>query len=451
MREPFIAIRPLSVPNRLFLAIAVSVGGWSNGLEAAQFDYQLGYRGEYSDNVTRIPNEREGRSELINTATTAFSFLENTSTLIARVLGSAAYNHYYNNSYENYTALSLDAYAEVYMAERTLSWVAADGFRRLQIDPLSPDIPTNRQNSNAWATGPNIYLRPSSVDTITFEARYGRSWVDTLEIDNDRQSYAARWGHRTSNRTTWFLNYEYTELDFENDTLNTDLSKHSYFLRADIHDARTRFTADLGRTRIDREGFESAAEWLARVSLSMSVGGLADAGLHYRREYADTGGELLPSAQPTPSPATGAGSAMPTLGVDVVTSEPYYLEQADLFYMSRGTTLPWAGQLFYRDTDYPVSPLDRTEKGASVNLEYRYSSSSSIRIHSMYNILDYAQLMREDRESTIGVSLVYRMTPNLQTSVGFNRFGRNSTAPNQDYTDNRAALTFTYGSRSAGH
>lgn len=450
MRKIFRVIRPLP-PIRLFLA-ALCTACWGSSLHAGQFDYSLGYRAEYSDNVTRVANEREGLSELINTASVQFSYLEHTNTINARVLANAAYNHYYNNTFDHQTSLSLDAYGEAFFLERTVSWVAADGFRRLQIDPLSPDTPSNRENSNAWATGPNVYLRLGAVDTVTLEARYGRSWVDTLEIDNDRQSYATRWAHRISTRTTWSLNYEYTDVDFENDVLNSDLTKHNYFFRSDVRDVRAQFIADLGRSRVEREGFEAVSDWLVHLLLSTSAGTSANAAVRYRREYADTGGELLPSAPPTPAPGTGAGSGVviPILGVDAVTNDPYYLEQVDLFYTRRGVMFPWSVQLFYRDIDYLSLSLDRMEKGASVNLGYLYSSSVSFHVLSAYNILTYDQQGREDRESNIGLVLAYRMTPNLQASLDVRRFGRRSSEPGQDFTDDRFALTFMYGSRPVG-
>lgn len=447
MMELFIAIRSLPAPRRMLLGVLVFVSCWAESLHASQLDFSLGYRAEYSDNITRIPEEREGQSELINTLSAQFSYLENTGTINARVLAGVAYNDFYHKTFDNQTNLSLDAYGEAFFVERTASWVAVDGFRKLQIDPLLPDTPTNRQDSNAWATGPNVYLRFGSVDTMTLEARYGRSWVESLDIDNDRHSYATRWAHKTSARTTWSLNYEYLDVDYENDMLNTDLSRHNAFLRADVRDPRTQFTVDVGRTRLERDDFEPSSDWLAHMTLSTQTGSNTNAGMHYRREYADTGGELLPSAPDQPVSGIGTGSGAQTLGADVVNNAPYYVKQVDLFYTRRGSTLPWLVQVFSRDIDYLMSPGDRQEEGAMVNVSYLYSSSVSFQLLSTYNILVFDQLMREDRESNVGITFAYRMTPNLQASLDIRRFGRRSSESGQDYTDDRFALTFMYGSR----
>lgn len=445
MGRKFSATRP--APDRWFLGMLACLTGWSGPLHAAQFDYNLGYRAEYSDNVTRIPSEREAQSELINTAFGNFQYLENTGTINVRVIGTAAYNNYYNNTFDNQTTYSLDAYGELFALQRTLSWVAADGFRRLQIDPLLPDTPTNRQNSNAWATGPNAYLRFGTVDTVTLEGRYGRAWVENQEIDNDRYSYAVRWAHRGSARSTLSLNYEYLDVDYENDVLNADLFRHNYFFRTSVRDARNEFTLDVGRTRIEREGFGPVSDWLVHAIASMQPGGVSVAGLRYRREFSDTGAELLPSGVAT-QPSTGTGA--PSLGADMVSSEPFYMQEAELFYSQRGNLFPWTARLFYRDIEYEISPSDRQEKGALLDLRYLYSGTMSFQLFSGYTIFEYEQPVRQDKAATYGAVLAYRMGPNLQVGLDARRFGRRSSAPDQDYTDDRFTLSIMYGSRPAG-
>lgn len=429
------------------LGMLAGVGSWSNELVASQFDYSLGYRAEYSDNVTRVPDEREGQSELINAAIAGFSFLENTGMFNARVIGSAAYSHYLNRTFENQTTFSLSSYGEAFFVERTLSWVAADGFRKLQIDPLLPDTPANRQDSNTWATGPNVYLRLGAVDTASFEGRYGRSWVDDLDIDNERYSYAARWAHRVSARSTLSLNYEHLDVDFENDALNVDMARQNYFFRANIHDARNDLTLDIGRTRIDREGYPPNRNWLIHLVASMQPDASSSFGAHYRREYSDTGGELLPAATSS-QPAPGAG--MPSLAADVVASEPFYVEDADLFYARRVATFPWTARAFHRDIDYEISPNDRQETGLLLDARYLYSSTITFQVLTAYTILSYDQTMREDRDGNMGVTITYRMTPNLQVALDLRRHGRRSTAPDQGFTDDRIALSLMYGSRPVG-
>jgi len=419
-------------------------------VQAAQFDYNLGYRAEYSDNVTRVADDQFAVEELIHTTSAGFTFLENTSALNARVHGSAAYNAYNNRTFDNQTTYLLDAYGEFFVASNTLSWVAADGFRSLLIDPQTPDTPNNRQNSNVWATGPNLGLRLSSVDTLGLEGRYGHSWVENLDLDNDRTSYAARWVHRLSERTRLSLNYEYLNVEFTENPAIPDITRHNYFLRTGIHDLRNTFVLDLGRTSIERDGFEPHRNWLVHLLLSRQSGSFSSLGMHLRREYSDTGGELLPAA--TPTPAAGAGAA--PLGADVVTGEPFYLTHADVFYNHRGSAFPWLLRAIYRDVDYENENLpvnnDRQEKAVQLDVRYQLSGTVTLQFLGTYTILAFEEPSREDRDSNAGFIVSYRMTPHIQTALDLRQFTRQSTAVNQDYTDNRVALSIIYGSRPSG-
>jgi len=104
--------------------------GWTQEIGAVGFTYYLGYRAEHSDNVFRIPDERAGQSEVINSINAGFTFLEDSSTFIARVVGSAVYQDYYRETFENQKNLTLDARGEYFFVPRVLSWVAVDGFRK---------------------------------------------------------------------------------------------------------------------------------------------------------------------------------------------------------------------------------------------------------------------------------------------------------------------------------
>jgi len=250
-----------------------------------------------------------------------------------------------------------------------------------------------------------------------------------------------------SARSTVSLNYEYLYLDYENNNLNTDVLRQNYFVRTSILDARNEFIVDLGGTKIEREGYETVSDWLMRLTGSMQSTTISRVGLRYRREYSDTGGELLYSAAPT-LPSTGP--SLPSLGASIVTGEPFYLQETDLFYTRSGAVLPWTMRAFYRDIDYEISPSDRLEKGLLLDMRYLYSSTVSLQLFTSYTIFSYDQTLREDRDSEIGITLAYRMTPTLQAGLDIRRFGRTSTAPDQDYTDDRFGLTLMYSSRPAG-
>lgn len=191
------ARRTACLPSLVLAAVGCALG-YASRVDAAQFDFNVGFRSEMTDNPSRIPNEREARSDVVNIISAQALFVDYSNTLIARIVAGSNYSDYYRDTFDTQTNSTLDAYVEAFLVERTFSWVAADGFRQVVVDPLAPDTPDNRADSNSWMTGPNAYLRISAVDTVVIEGRYGGVRVDEPRIVNWRDGYAARWQHKMS-------------------------------------------------------------------------------------------------------------------------------------------------------------------------------------------------------------------------------------------------------------
>lgn len=428
----------------LYVRLAILLIGltiWGRDAGASTFTYNLGYRGEYSDNVARVSEGQVATSDLINTLTGGFSYLQNTPTFNGRVVGSAAYFDYYHDTYDTQTDVALDAYGELFFIPQVLSWMAADGFRKLQIDPRQPDLPTNRQNSNVFLTGPNIYMHLGPVDTVTLEARYGRAGVENFELDSDRDFFAARWVHRLSSWSSLAFNYEFMDVDYENSVQNTDFQRHNYYLRTNIRSARNDYTFDVGKTRIDLERGSPISNWLIRLAATRQLNSLSSLGIQYDREYSDTSVQLLPqeaTSQPTP------GSIQQPLGADIVSHELFYTEQTELSYAWRGNTFPWLARLFSRNIDYELSASSREEKGWVIDARYVYTNALSLLAFSSYTLTHYNDPVREDQDSVFGVGLLYRVSQSLIAGADLRQYSRTSTISTQGYVDNRIAVTLTY-------
>lgn len=436
-------ITPLKV--RVLTLLICSSAGLQNAA-ASTLAYHLGYRAEYSTNIYRIPNEQEATWDLINTLTGGFTYFQNTSTFNARVAASASYFDYYRDSFGAQNDLTLDAYGELFFVPQVLSWIAADGFRKVQLDPRQADLPTNRQNSNVFLTGPNVYLHLGPVDTLTMEARYGRSGIENFEVDSERDFFSARWLHRLSTWSTATFNYEFMDVDYENSALNTDFVRHNYFLRGNIRSARNDLLFDLGKTRINLARGEPIDNLLIRLAATRQLNSVSSLGIHYSREYSDTGMQLLPAeatSQPTPS-----GVQTP-LGTDIVSHELFYNEQTELIYSWRGNTFPWTARVFSRNIEYELSPSSREEKGWLVEAQYILSNDLSLVASSSHIYTNYNDPVSETWDSITGAGLIYRLSRSLTAGIDVRRYGRASTVSTQEYTDDRISATLTYNVQSA--
>lgn len=429
-----------SLKVRVLTLLMCSSAGLPNAV-ASTFTYNLGYRAEYSTNIYRVADERAAMWDLVNTLTGGFTYIQNSSTFNARVAGSAAYFDYYRDSFDTQNDLALDAYGELFFVPQVISWMAADGFRKVQIDPRQADLPTNRQNSNVFLTGPNAYLHLGPVDTLTLEARYGRSGVEGFDVDSERDFFAARWQHRLSTWSTLAFNYEFMDVDYENSILNNDFIRHNYFIRGNIRSARNDFVFDLGKTRIELARGAPIDNLLIRFAATRQLNSVSSLGVLYGREYSDTGAQLLPveaTSQPNP------GGIQAPLGTDIVAHELFYTEQTELFYSWRGNTFPWTARVFSRNIDYELSPSSREEKGWLVDARYILTNALSLVASSSYVYTSYNNPVSETWDSITSGGLLYRLSRSLMAGIELRRYGRTSTVSTQEYTDDRISATLTY-------
>lgn len=437
-------ITPLKV-SVLTLLISSSIS--IHNAAASTFSYHLGYRAEYSDNIRRTADDQDPRWDLINTLTGGFTYLQNTSTFNARAAASASYFDYYRDTFDAQNDLTLDAYGELFFVPQVLSWVAADGFRKVQIDPRQANLPTNRQNSNVFITGPNVYLHLGPVDTVTLEGRYGRSGVEDFYDDSERDFFAARWLHRLSSRSTFTLNYEFMDVDYEDSVRNTDFIRQNYFLRGNIHSARNDFLLDLGKTRINLARGEPIDNLLFRFTATRQLNSVSSLGIHYGRENSDTGLQLLPaeaSSQPTP------GGIQVPLGTDIVLRELFYTELTEISYSWRGNTFPWTARIFSRNIDYELSPNSREEKGWLVDARYILTNALSLVASSNYVYTSYNDPVSETWDSITGIGFLYRLSRSLTAGIDVRRYERRSTIPIQEYTDDRIMANVIYNAQLVG-
>jgi hypothetical protein len=444
--------------------IFVVVAGFSTKpVGAAQLDLGAGYRVERSDNITRVHDPALRISDVTNSVIAQMLLTENSGTIVARIAANASYDHYLHESFENQTSSTLDAYGEGYLVERLFSWVVADGFRQLLVDPLESNTPTNRTNSNAWETGPNLYFRFGAVDTLKLEARYGRTRIDDPELNYQRNSYASRWLHRASPRTVFSLNYEWLNLNY--DLIDAsygvsepypDINRHRAYLRFDYREAGSIMNANIGWTHIEQQGGQAEGLPLYQLSVTRQTGTSSSYGIRFRSEYSDVGGELLPAVPAGEPSADAAGIPVPTAGT--VSQGPFALKHFEFFYLQTGVMFPTTLQLFYRDTEYLYeSENDREEIGATVSVMYAISPSLSFQILGSYQTAEYFQqvlpatdIVRKDHDSHVGAVLTYRLTPRLRAGLEARRYARRSSWEESGYIDDRFALTLTYQTRLFG-
>lgn len=406
---------------------------------AAQAAYGFGYISEYSSNIERTPTDP--RNDWINSVVGGIAYEENTADLAARVSGQVEARSYAENTFSDDVVGNLDASALWTLSPQRLTWTVEDAFRMVTLDPTTAATPRNVAGANIFNTGPDAYLRFGPVHTLSLGGRYGNVYVGDADIDNNRYTGIARWLYQSSPRTVWSLNLEHLNVSFDNDVLNENFKRDDAYARLLIRQARSEFTLDAGRSRIDRDRSPELEGSLGRLGWRRELSSESSFGLSAAAGYQDVGAALLGLLT---GPTATVAAPVPPTGTDVVTSDLYYTRQADVFYTRRGSRYGGTVRVVARELDFETTLQDRDEAGGSLELGYVHSATTSATLFGDYLKIDYAQIVREDEDIHYGLRLAYLVGRNVSVGLEGRRIERASTDAGSEFVDKRALLTVLY-------
>ena len=426
--------------TRWMLLLGVGLGGWyAQNASAGEIAFGLGYVGEYSDNIQRVPAARQ--DEQINSIVAGVAYRENGPALDAHVLTQAEYRDYRHDLYNDGPLYYADASLLWRIAPQRLNWVFVDRYDQITRNITLPDTPDNRINTNVLNTGPDLFIRLGSVNTLVLGMRYGRASYSEGDLDNSRYGASARWLYAANTEMTYSLNYEAEKIEYENVILNDSLMRHDLFVRADTHRARTRFLFDVGVTQIDRDRSGETSGYLARLTWTQQLTSGSSAGILLGSEFSDSGTVLLTTAT-SPTPAPGASPSTSIRGD--VSSDFFYTKRAEIYYNRGGSSLGLNARVYYRDIDYEIILQDRYEAGGRLEVIYNPFSLLVITVYGSHLDTQYQSFTRDDRESETGIRFLYRINRNLSATLDGRKTWRYSTNALQEYTDNRALFSLLY-------
>ena len=428
--------------KRWTLLLGVGLGGWFVQCTCAgELAYGLGYVGEYSDNIQRTTSNQQ--SEWINSVLAGVAYRENGPVLTANLLAQAEYRDYKNNIYNDGPLYYADASLLWRISPQRLNWIFVDRYDQITRNITLPDTPDNRVNTNVLSTGPDLFIRLGSVNTLVLGLRYGNATYSEGALDNSRYGASARWLYAANTEMTYSLNYEAEKSEYDNVDLNDNLMRHDVFIRADTRQARARFMLDVGATQIDRDRAGETSGYLARLTWAQQLTSGSSAGILLGSEYQDAGTALLATAT-SPISAPGAPPSLPVTGD--VTNDFFYTKRAELYYSRSGSSLGLNARAYYRDIDYEVARLDRHEAGGRIEMIYSLSSLLATTVYGSHLDIQYQSFTRDDRENETGIRFLYRVNRNLSAALDGRKSWRYSTDVRQEYTDNRVLFSLLYSS-----
>lgn len=427
------------VPGCWALAVVLPAGVWFvPAVSAGDFSYGLGYFGEYSDNIRLAPTNPQ--HEWTNIAAAGVAYQELGPSLAAHVNAEAQYFNYTRNTYSDAPRYYADAAAIWAIAPQRLHWVVVDRADQAVRNTTLPATPDNLTNTNVVSTGPDIFLHLGSVNTIVLGGRYGRASYTDGGTGNNRYSGSARWLYESNSETTYSLNYEYLQVRYDDSVLNNNYERYDLYLQGDLHQANTQATFGAGATHIYQDrGGETVGPAL-RLAATRRLTTESTASVLAADEFLDPAADLLTSATAVTSTLT-----MPTFpATHDVSGDFYKTKRVEAYYTYTGVNLGVGTGLYYRDIDYQVTPMDRTEGGGRLDLTLNPGGLLSSTLFASYVQTEYHNVIRNDADNQVGLRLQYRLNPNLTTTAELRRTWRNSTDPLQEYTNDQFLVSLVY-------
>lgn len=435
-------------------ALFVLLFSFASPLHAGDFAYGLGYTASHSDNITRVPSNE--RSEVTNSYLAGFAYIERTADVIARVLAQGEFRDYRDDVFGDESIYNVDASAIWIISPQRFTWTVEDRFEEEQIDAIAADTPANRANVNVFSTGPDFYIRFTPVNTLALGARAGNVSTGSANVDNDRFSGSVRWLYQATSISTYSLNFQAMDVNYDDSTINTDFARHDIFLRADYRPSRSQYIVDLGASKInpdrgqDLDGTLARLSWIRQLTQESSFGASASG------EYSDTGTDILSTVSTLNAAATSAAglpvtsespdTTVSSLSSNAITSDVYYAKRGEIFYTRRGSSFGVDFTAGARELDFETTAQDRKEIDGRLDIDFFYSGTTTVTLFTEQLKTEFQSFVREDTERDSGLRFNYRLSRTVSLGLEGRRTERSSTVPTVEYEENRVFLSVLYSS-----
>jgi hypothetical protein len=445
----------IAIPSILiFVAIAQgqvnrtvsAVAGDSNSASAAQGTRaeSLAYGADVgigeSDNVTLVQTDKI--SQTIAIADLDFDLKHQTRRFDADAKGNFSYLDYLQNAYSNQLIGRFDGRAEVSLIPERVIWVVTESFGQSQIDPFTAVIPTNLQNVNYVATGPDAAFRLGSTVFLDLSARYAKTTYQTDPFDNNVVLGSAALGRALSAQSSISINGSFERVSFANTDVNTNFDRSSIYAHYEVQGARTDLTANLGVTKVD-QGLESFTGPVAKLQLARKLSSVSKLTFTVGRDITDASTAFA-------NLQSGAIGGIVT-GPAVVSQNNYTVTYGSIGweYARNRTTIGVSGT--WEKDSYDGQPLlDVTRGSVEFRLERKLSRVLTAQLLGRLYRTEYTNTDFSETDGLVRGALVFRQGRGLEIKLRYDHSSRAVSGVgvvpgvSAGYGENRVFLTIGY-------
>jgi len=398
-----------------------------------------------TDNVTLVSSDKV--SQTMAVADLDFNLKDQTRRFDVDAKGDFSYLDYLQNAFSNQLVGRFDGKADVALIPDRVIWVVTESFGESQIDPLTAALPSNLQNINYVATGPDVALRLGPTVFLDLSARFAKASYQTDPFDSNSAIGNVSLGRALSAQSSISINGSFQRTSFDNTVVNTDFDRSSVYAHYEVQGARTELTANLGATKVD-QGLISFTGPNAMLKLMRRLSSVSTLTFTAGRDITDSGTAFA-------GLQSGAIGGIVT-GPAVVSQNNYTVTHGSVGweYARNRTTLGVSAN--WEKDSYEGLPLqDVTRASGEFRLERKLSRVLTAQLLGRLYRTDYINTAYSETDGLVGGALVFRQGRGLEIKLRFEHSSRavsglgDVPGVTPGYGENRAFLTIGYRPRPA--
>ncbi len=397
----------------------------------ADFNYNIGYRGEHQSNPELLAGDEQ--SDISHALLFGLTLDRESRLFDFSINADGDYLTYQDDTFDEEFRLNLTADALWRIVPERLHWVIENESRRAPLDPRSPFNLGNQQQTNLFTTGPDLLLRLNSTDRLTFGARYADFYAEDTNDDSEQVTASATWARELTSGASFGFRLQSTDSEFSDQQFNEDfqqteaLAQYSY-RRQTAGSALNEYRIEAGYSTVDFDNREDLDSPVLRVGWNQNQPN----GTQYNANL---------------EVSIGTGANVGGINQQVV---PVQVQQnstiGDPFEQQRlsaGFDRPIGrfnvgldGEYGERDYDTAVELDDQTwSLGGSIG--YSLNSLMQVSLDANVRNREFVNTLQEDRDSEVQLRFDYQRTRRISYELSVGWVDRDSTVAEFD-TDNVA-------------
>ena len=386
---------------------------------------------EYTDNATLAATD-EVEDQIVS-AQVGGSLTKTGGPATANADFSLSRQQYLNDTYGTRNYLSLGSSLNWEPLENRLIIDVQDHYSQTAIDNLAANVPSNRQNTNAFSLGAGLSYPLARRHSLSISPSFSDFRYSKSDTDNQQFDLSVGWFYQFRPTMQVSLSGGNSRVRYDSST-NTDYDSNNVSLGVSGTTARAHYSASIGKTWVNRDALADNDSVSAGLSVDYDVSSRSTLQARLSQDITNSSTLFLGYAI---DPATGNINNVQVSGESVLN------RSMRVSYARKGTTVNTDVWTELRQLEYDSATPDRDVQEVGVRIGYSVSPMIHASLSGRFIRDDQTDADAQKRLS-IGAGLGYQLSRRMGVNFGVNHQSRNSTATADEYDELRVSASLGY-------